>query len=79
VLTIALQAVNALRVLRTPRPATVVVKLVTSLVIASLLASPPVVVAAVARTATRFVHAILLTQPQAQPADAFPSAVRSDT
>lgn len=53
-LTIALQAVNARRVLRTPRPATAAVRPATSLVTASPLASP---VAVVARTATRFVHA----------------------
>lgn len=60
-LTITLQAVNARRVLRTPRPATAAVRPATSLVTASLPASP-VVVAAAARTATRFVHGVHLAQ-----------------
>lgn len=47
------QAVNARRVLRTPRPATAAVRPATSPVTASLLASP---VAVAARTATRCVH-----------------------
>lgn len=59
-LTITLQAVNARRVLKTPRPATAAVRPVTSLVIASLLASP-VAVAVAAKTATRFVHAAHLS------------------
>lgn len=63
VLTITLQAVNAPRVLRTPRPATAAVRPATSLVIASLLASPvPVPVAAAARTATRLVHTVQSAQ-----------------
>lgn len=61
-LTITLQAVNARRVLRTPRPATAAVRPATSLVTASLLASPVVVVVAAARTATRFVHGLLPKQ-----------------
>lgn len=58
-LTITSQAVNARRVLRTPRPATAAVRPATSLVTASLLASPvAVAVAVAARTATRFVHTV---------------------
>lgn len=53
-----IQAVNARRVLRTPRPATAAVRPATSLVTASPPASPLVVVVAVAaRIATRSVHA----------------------
>ena len=59
-LTTPSQAVNARRVLRTPRPATAAVRPAISLVIASLLASL-VAVAVAARTATRFVHAVLLS------------------
>lgn len=73
-LTITSQAVNARRVLRTPRPATDAVRPATSLVTASLLASP---VAVAARTATRFVHTV--HSGQTDLAKTLHSAARSDT